>query len=284
MDQTQPSDRRPTVFITGTSSGIGQAAVATFLQAGWNVGATLRSLPADPPANPRLRHYQLDVTDEAAVSAAVEQAIGDFGGLDAVVNNAGYGMVGPFETASQQQIERIFATNVFGVMHVMRAALPHFRSRGRGVIVNITSVGGRLTLPFNSIYHATKFAVEGLTEDMYFELAPFGVRVKLVEPGGVATDFAGRSLDWTASLDEPTYGALMQRSLETAMARAADSYAQPAEIAAVILQAASDGSDRLRYVAGEGGRQLMELHARSSQAEWYRLMQAQWGLDPAARP
>jgi NAD(P)-dependent dehydrogenase (short-subunit alcohol dehydrogenase family) len=185
-----------TVFITGASTGIGRAAVDFFRDKGWNVAATMRtpSDHADLPSE-RVRAFELDVTDPATIKPAVDQALHAFGKIDVLVNNAGYGAFGPFEAATNDQIERQYATNVTGLMFVTREFVPHFREQKSGVIVNISSVAGRATFPFYSLYHGTKWAVEGFSESLNFELAPFGIRVKLVEPGVIKTDFVTRSLD-----------------------------------------------------------------------------------------
>ena len=133
---------------------------------------------------PGVRVYALDVTDDASVRRAVAQARQDFGPLDVLINNAGYGLVGPFETATPEQIQQQFATNVFGVFAVTQAVLPAMRAQKSGVIINITSVGGRTGFPMNSLYHATKFGLDGFSESLWYELAPFGIHVKIVAPAG----------------------------------------------------------------------------------------------------
>ena len=187
-----------TILITGASSGIGLATAKHFQAAGWNVVATMRNPDSVPELQSldRLIVLPLDVTDLSSIQAAVNATLEQFGSLDVLLNNAGYGLVGPMEAVTPAQLERQFATNVYGPIYTMQACLPHFRERKAGLIMNVTSVGGRLALPFNSLYHGTKFALEGLSESLALELAPHGIQVKLIEPGGVRTDFAGRSLDW----------------------------------------------------------------------------------------
>lgn len=149
--------------------------------------------PADGAALAELANVRvlaLDVTDRASIEAAVQQA----GRVDVLINNAGYGVFGPFETASEEVIEKQFSTNVYGVFNVTRAVLPGMREQKSGVILNVSSIGGLITFPLFSLYHATKFALFGFSESLQYELAPFGIRVKVVAPGGVKTDFAGRSL------------------------------------------------------------------------------------------
>ena len=178
-----------TVLITGCSSGIGEATAKYFAAQGWSVAATMRNPAATESFKdvPNVKVVALDVTDKASVEKAVAETLSAFGQIDALVNNAGYGLFGPFELASDEAIARQFKTNVFGLFDVTRAVLPTMRAQHSGVIVNVSSIGGLTTFPMNSLYHATKFALVGFSESLSFELAPFGIQVKIVAPGGVAT-------------------------------------------------------------------------------------------------
>jgi NAD(P)-dependent dehydrogenase (short-subunit alcohol dehydrogenase family) len=213
----------------------------------------------------RLRVVPLDVTDRDSIAAAVQATLAEFGSLDVLLNHAGYGLAGPLEAATPAQIERQFATNVYGPIYTMQACLPHFRANKAGMIINVTSVGGRLTLPFNSLYHGTKFGLEGISESLALELAPLGVQVKLIEPGGVRTDFAGRSLDFTKKEGLTAYGASLQGAMSVFMdpARGTD-YSEPADIAEVIFEAATDGKAQLRYLAGKDAVSMIANRAQIS--------------------
>src|SRR5688500_14549662 len=173
------------VLITGAPSGIGKETAKLFQAKNWKVAATMRSpeKAEDLGRIADVETFRLDVTDTGSITSAVKGAIEKFGRIDAVVNNAGYGLLGPFEAASPEQIERQFETNVFGVFNVCREIIPYFRTQKRGTIVNITSLGGRVAFPFSSLYNATKFAIEGFTESLQYELEAFNIRVKLIEPG-----------------------------------------------------------------------------------------------------
>ena len=268
-----------TVFITGTSTGIGAAAVRLFAQHGWQVAATMRN-PADAKFDdlPTVRVYALDVTDEAAIQHVVKQAHQDFGGLDVLVNNAGYGLVGPFESATGAQIQQQFATNVFGVFSVTRAALPLLRAQQSGVIINIPSVGGRTAFPMNSLYHATKFGLDGFSESLWYELVPFGIRVKVVAPGGVATDFASRSLQMTLDpADEHNPYIPQVRSVLKAFSERGGAASTPEQIAEVIFTAATDGTTQLRYVAGADAQGLLAAKAQMSEADFATMIQKNFG-------
>ena len=174
---------KKTVLITGSSSGIGRAAAKLFQKKGWNVAATMRS-PQKEKELTNLENVicpQLDVMKVETIRQAVEETKQKFGEINAVVNNAGYGLVGPFEAATQEQIQRQFSTNVFGLMNVTGEVIPYFRERKQGIIANIASIGGRVTFPLYSLYHGTKWAVEGFSESLQHELKPFNIKIKIIE-------------------------------------------------------------------------------------------------------
>ena len=257
------TEQAKTVVITGASTGIGRAVAERFAAEGWRVAATMRRPEdhAELGSVEGVTLYRLDVTDREGLTAITKTTIEDLGIPHAVINNAGYGAAGPLETASNDKIDRQIATNLTGLIDVTRAFLPGMRESGRGVFVNVSSVGGVVTLPFFSLYHATKWAVEGLTESLRFELGFFGLQAKIVEPGGVSTDFAGRSLDASDDGSTDVYGPYMNKLFEAASART-DGYSTSAQVADVIFGAATDGTSRLRYVAGQDAEAL--IAARNS--------------------
>lgn len=265
-----------TVFITGTSTGIGASTVRLFAQHGWQVAATMRN-PADAKFDdlPNVRVYALDVTDAAAAPRAVQQAHQDFGGLDVLINNAGYGLAGPFESATEAQIQEQFATNLFGVFAVTRAVLPLLRAQQSGVIINVTSVGGRTAFPMNSLYHATKFGLDGFSESLWYELAPFGIQVKVVAPGGVATDFGSRSLKMTldpADDSNPYVGQV--RNVLAAFNERGGAASTPEQIAQVIYTAATDGTAQLRYIAGADAEGILAAKAKMPEGDFLAMIQS----------
>lgn len=263
-----------TVLITGASAGLGRAVAERFAREGWNVAATMRR-PAEETVlsrRERVACLALDVTDDASVRAAVDEAIARFGTLDVVINNAGYGLWGVFETLSPEQIRRQFDTNVFGVMNVTRAVLPHMRARKAGVIVNVASMGGRITLPLYSPYHATKWAVEGFAESLHYELAHLGIRVKLVEPGVIRTDFYGRSSDTaTPEALPPEYAAYAGKVKEN-LTPNEKSGSSAEDVAATVWKAATDGRKRLRYPVGRDARQLLLLRRLLPDALYFKVV------------
>jgi NAD(P)-dependent dehydrogenase (short-subunit alcohol dehydrogenase family) len=239
-----------TVFITGASSGIGRATAQYFQQQGWNVAASMRApeRAGDWVRQERMLAVPLDVTDLVSIREGLRAAIGRFGAIDVLVNNAGYGLVGPFEATTPEQVERQLATNVTGLMNVTREVLPHFRERRQGVLINVSSMGGRVTFPLYSVYHASKWAVEGFSEALVYELEPFNIRVKIVEPGPIKTDFYDRSIDLVRRDDLTAYDAFVSRTLPN-LQKAGETAPGPEVAARVIFKAATDGSWRLRYPA-----------------------------------
>jgi len=194
---TSPSQQGKVWFITGTSSGFGRLLAEYLLSLGANVVATARrpdtlsDLTTRYPANAQI--LALDVTQPDQVDAAVKDALARFGHIDVLVNNAGYGVTGALEEVSEKEFMPMFETNVFGLIRLTKALLPQFRERRSGNIVNLSSIGGLLGLPGWSMYNATKFAVEGLSEALGAELDPLGIHVTIVEPGPFRTEFLGTS-------------------------------------------------------------------------------------------
>ncbi len=266
-----------TIFITGASTGIGRASALYFRDKGWNVAATMRN-PAEHAdlAAEKVLTCALDVTQPATIRPAMEQALKAFGHIDVLVNNAGYGTFGPFEAATNEQIERQYATNVTGLMYVTREFLPHFRERHSGTIINISSVGGRATFPLFSLYHGTKWAVEGFSESLNFELNPLGIRVKVVEPGSIATDFSTRSLDRLQQPGLDVYDGFVNKFVENwSKGRRAST---PELVAEVIFQAATDGTDQLRYIAGDDAKMVIDTRSKISQEEYYAMIRQRLGM------
>lgn len=249
-------------LVTGSATGLGRNIAEAVLASGDRLVATAR----DPRRledlvkkyGDQVRTAALDVVDESAAQAAVQMAVAAFGRLDVVVNNAGYGDIAPFEQLSSERFKAVVDTNFYGVVNVSRAAIPIMRKQKSGCILQISSVGGRLARPGSSPYHAAKWAVGGFTESLAQEVAPFGVKVCALEPGGMRTNWGVRANQDTPDLlpdYEPSVGAV---------AKALKSYwgheiSDPVKVAQVVLHlAASDrlpahlliGSDAVRF-AGE---------------------------------
>ena len=236
------------VLITGASTGIGNETAKLFQSKNWKVAATMRSpeKATDLQNIADVECIRLDVTDPDSVRSGIQSTLDKFGRIDAVVNNAGFAVVGPFEAASDEQIEQEFQTNVFGVMFMCREILPIFRAQKRGTIINVASVGGRITFPLYSVYHATKWAVEGFSEGLQYEVRDFNIRIKIIEPGPIKTDFYTRSLSIAKKEGLTAYDNFVARAtptLEKAGATAPDGRI----VADAIYEAATDDSWKMRY-------------------------------------
>ena len=249
-----------TILITGASSGIGKKTAVHFSNKGWNVIATMRSPEKESDLNQLDNVFitRLDVTDSESIQSAIKKGIEKFGKIDVLLNNAGYGAYGPLEAFPMENIQRQFNTNVIGLLETTKAILPHMRKNRSGMIVNISSIGGKMTFPLGSLYHGTKFAVEGISEALHFELKPLGIKVKIVEPGMIKTDFAGRSFDFQndESLEE------YREIVNTLMAgfqspELANNASEPEVVAEVIWQAVTDERSTLRYTAGEDAKVIL---------------------------
>jgi len=211
------------ILITGASSGFGKLIARTLVAAGHTVFATMRDADGRNAevarelelgaanASGKLHILELDVTDDASVEAAVSSAVAKAGSLDVVVNNAGVGCGGLAEGFTAAQWQQIFDINVFGVQRVCRAVLPAMRKAGAGLIIQISSVMGRIILPYSAPYTATKYALEGMSETLRYELAPTGVEVSIVEPGGFGTDFASRMMHPEDRAAIESYGELAEK-------------------------------------------------------------------------
>lgn len=268
-----------TILITGSSSGIGKVTAKHFQANGWNVIATMRT-PSKETELTELDNVlvtRLDVTDAASIASAVAEGIARFGKIDVLLNNAGYGAYGPLEVFSMDKIERQFDTNVIGLLAVTKAILPHFRAHKAGTIINVSSIGGQMTFPLGTLYHGTKFAVEGLSEALHYEMETIGVNVKIVEPGAIATDFGGRSFDFVSDESIPEYHALAQK-LMAGWTSGDIQFSPPQVVADVIWEAATDGTNTLRYRAGDDAVHLLNNRKALDDATFIGGIKAQFGL------
>ena len=270
---------KKTIFITGASTGIGRETAKLFHSKDWNVVATMRN-PGNETELSQLDNVlvtKLDVLDLHSIEKAVKESIQKFGKIDVLLNNAGYGAYGPLESFPRENILRQFNTNVIGLLDVTKALLPHFRQNRDGIIINISSVGGKMAFPFGALYHGTKFAVEGISESLSYEVEEFGGKVKIVEPGAIATDFAGRSFDFNNDETLAEYQPLVGKVL--AAVQSMFTSASPASVAAnVIYEAATDGTNQLRYTAGEDAKALIAGRKQADDASFTAGIKAQMGL------
>jgi NAD(P)-dependent dehydrogenase (short-subunit alcohol dehydrogenase family) len=271
---------KKTVLITGTSTGLGRAAVRHFARQGWNVIATMRRPEVDTELSGLGDVFvtRLDVQDRASIAAAIEAGISRFGRIDALVNNAGFGLFGVLESTPREKIQEQFEVNVFGVMDVIRGLLPHFRERKSGLILNVSSGAGVFTLPMLSLYCASKFALEGFSEALSYELSSQNIVVKIIEPGGVvSTNFGKRSAEeasQTRSL--PDYSVFTAQTEKIFAGLRGERLATEEDVAKVIYEAATDGTNRLRYVATKDIEPLVKARRETSELDYIALMRSRF--------
>ena len=268
-----------TILITGASSGIGKETAKLFQSNGWNVIATMRN-PENETELKQLKNVlvtKLDVLDLDTIQNAIKEGIQEYGGIDVLLNNAGYGAYGPLEAFSRDKVLRQFNTNVIGLLDVTQAVLPHFRQNKKGIIINISSIGGKMTFPLGTLYHGTKFAVEGISESLHYEVEQFGGKVKLIEPGMIATDFGGRSFDFNNDENMAEYQKIVG-ALMTALPTMAQNASPASVVAQVIYEAATDGKSQLRYTAGEDAKMVLSHRQQFDDATFIDGIKTQFGL------
>ena len=265
---------KQTVIITGASSGYGRAMAIEFAKNGWNVIATMRS----PEREEELTAFEnilvtaMDVQYPESIRQAICNGLEIFHHIDVLINNAGVGLVGVFESIGPEQIEKQFAVNVFGYMNAIREILPLFRKQGKGMIVNIGSQGGLITFPLMSPYHATKFALEGFTESLSYELASINVKVKLIEPGGANTAFFKNALVPSHPIPEAYSSIVNVTGMSKLFEEFKDRLKTPEQVAEFVYNAVTDDTDRLRYMVGDEMNNLLDAKKALSDQSYVELM------------
>ena len=284
--------------VTGSSTGMGYETSLALARNGFITYATMRNLNkaeniksvATKESLP-IRIKQLDVTDDASVKTALQAISSETGRIDLLVNNAGYALVGALEQTSMEEIKSQFETNFFGAIRVMQAIIPIMRKQRSGKIVNITSMGGRITTPLSSIYHGTKFALEGLSESIQYELEPFGIKIILIEPGTTSSNFM-MNLKMAAATkasghDNHDNNANSQyKQIENNLLEAfnqMENITRPSDVAKTILQAVMSDNPNFRYVVGKDAAMLLEARKNMSDVEFRDLIKKQIGIDRSGR-
>ncbi len=262
-----PLDKHRAVLITGCSTGIGRATADRLARGGWTVYATARRPETIKDlADAGARVLALDVTDEQSMRDAVDAVVDEAGAVSVLVNNAGYGLEGPVEETPMEEVRRQFETNVFGLVQLTQLVLPGMRAQRWGRIVNLSSMGGRMTLPGGGFYHGTKYAVEAISDALRFEVRPFGIAVSLVEPGAVATAFGDTAVATIVATQpsgsEPSEYAAFRALLATKITDAYEGSgskraSSPERIAAVIDKAITSQRPKPRYLVGADARLLV---------------------------
>lgn len=251
-----------TVLVTGASNGIGKETAILFASKGWNVAATMRnpeylSMFTDYQ---NITSYLLDVKDKHMIKACIGEVIRDSGKIDVIVNNAGIYTTNPLETSSEDMIDDVIKTNIKGVIHTTKTILEHFREHKSGTIINVSSIAGRVTFPFQSVYHTSKWAIEGFSESLYYELKPLGIRVKVMEPGMVRTNIYHSVLDLPFDKYPNDYYSRFKKWHAYLINNYKNGYS-PKLDAETIYRAANDNSRKLRYTSDFTTRSVFFLRS-----------------------
>jgi NAD(P)-dependent dehydrogenase (short-subunit alcohol dehydrogenase family) len=281
ISMSSPPDNQGALVavVTGSSSGIGLATSLALARNGYLTYATMRNLAkrnsfesiADKQHLP-IRVVQLDVTDENSIKSAIESILSEAGRIDLLVNNAGYVLTGAFEDIGINEIKALYETNVFGVIRVTQAVLPIMRKQGSGRIINISSGAGRIGYPGGSAYVSSKFALEGLSESMAYEIEQFGIRTVLVEPGFVRTKI-GENLAISKKIQDPNspYSQMMQM-MSSNQERMLENGSDADPVASVVAEAATAKEPNFRYLAGKDVQQMMAAKKSRSDEEFQKMM------------
>ena len=274
--------------VTGSSTGIGYETALALTRNGFYIYATMHKLDGESEQkianitkseNLPLQVIQLDVNNAKSVIDAINRIVKEKGRIDVTVNNAGYALIGAFEETSMDEITAQFETNFFGAIRVMQAVIPIMRKQRSGRIVNITSMGGRIAIPLDSIYHGTKFALEGLSESIQYELEPFGIKIILIEPGAVGSNF-WKNLKMATKISDPNIS--VYRQLENNMSEVLKQMVQntipSSEVSKVILQAVTSDNPQFRYIVGKDAASIIEARGNMSDKEFQNLIKKQFNL------
>jgi len=265
--------------VTGSSSGIGHEIALILARNGFLTYATMRDLQKNSKLksikdeeNLPLEFIQLDVTDENSVRTAVQKIYDDVGRIDMLINNAGYGLTGAFEDLSIDEIKTQFETNFYGLIRTTQAILPIMRKQKSGTIVNMSSGAGRFGFPMGSAYVSTKFAVEGLSESLSYEVEPFGIRVILIEPGMIKTNFSNASIMAKKSIDPNSSYAPLMKNMQTGFNKLLENASSPQLVAQITLDAMTSDKPNLRYLAGKDVEQWVEAKKKMSDEEFHDMI------------
>jgi NAD(P)-dependent dehydrogenase (short-subunit alcohol dehydrogenase family) len=278
---TDEGARQKVAIVTGSSSGIGYATSLMLARKGFYTYASARNIDKSASLQSKanaeslpLKLIQLDVTDDSSVKDALQKIVLEKGRIDVLINNAGYAIFGAFEDLSLDEIKAQFETNFFGVIRVTQHVLPIMRTRqnGGGIIVNVSSINGHIAFPVISAYVSTKFALEGFSESIAYELEPFGIKVILIEPGAIGSNFMkGSVLAKRASDPQSPYSELVQK-VSVKISSQHENATQPEEVAKTIVQAISTEKPEFRYVVGNDAIGLLEARKNMSYSEFQKMI------------
>ena len=270
-----------TILITGCSTGIGRMTAKYFQEKGWNVSATVRKHSdndAELTALENVLVAELDVTKEETIKKAIAETVERFGKIDVLLNNAGYGAYGILEATPERAIRMQFDVNVIGTLLVSKNVIPYMRKEGEGTIINISSMGGKISFPLGTLYHGSKFAVEGMSEALSYELEAIGIKVKIIEPGMINTNFEGTVLkNLNVDPSQTEYAPFLEKVM-AGMQNAGSKSSEPIVVAEKIYEAAMDGKNQLRYIAGADAEQIITARKQLDDDAYMAMMKQQMGL------
>jgi NAD(P)-dependent dehydrogenase (short-subunit alcohol dehydrogenase family) len=281
LKQEEGEEQQKVAIVTGSSSGIGYATSLLLARNGFHTYATMRNIGRSADVQDiaykerlPLEVIQLDVNDDASIRDSIEKVESENERIDVLVNNAGYGLVGAFEDLSVEEIKSQFETNFFGVIRLTQQILPIMRKQKSGTIVNISSGAGRIGFPGMSAYVSSKFALEGLSESMSYELEPFGIKVVIIEPGVIRTNFKKNSVMSKKSLDNSSispYSSIIQK-IDSSISSMVEHATPPEEVAKAILHAAISNNPELRYLVGNDMIMMAETKKSMSDEDFRKMM------------
>lgn len=269
--------KKKVALVTGSSSGIGYETALMLARNGFDTYATMRNTNKSKEIaeitkkeNLPLRVLKLDVTDDKSVDDAINNILNEKKSIEVVVNNAGYGLMGSIEDSSLDEIKAQFETNFFGAIRVMQKVLPIMRKQKTGTIVNVSSIAGRIGFPMGSSYVSSKFALEGLSESMSYELEQFGIRILLIEPGVINTNFAFVTPKKALDTNSP-YSPIMNKMQENLVSTIANG-TSPKEVATIILRAITEDSPERRYLVGNDAFELIDARKNSTDKDFEKII------------
>lgn len=272
-------------LVTGASSGIGRATAIALQSNGYITYATARRPETLTGLQAQGLHtLQLDVTDEASMNKAIHTVEAKHGSVDILINNAGYGEMGPIEEVSMERVQRQFETNVFGLIRMTQLVLPAMRRKGWGRIVNVSSMGGEFTTPLGGMYHATKYAVESISDALRFEVESFGVDVIIVQPGAVRTPLVEATIHSIETSPSSPYAAQVEglRRMSEASVQQGSTILEPEDVASVIVEAIAADQPLTRYKVGALAEQMVATRRTLSDRDWDAMFRQQFGLSELA--
>ena len=273
--------------VTGSSSGIGFETSLTLARNSFYTYATMRKLEEEKSKpltdaakneNLQLQVMELDVDNDKSVTNAINTIVDERKRIDVLVNNAGYALGGALEDTSMNEVKAQFETNFFGAVRVMQAVIPVMRKQRTGKVVNITSMGGRISIPLSAFYHGSKFALEGLSESIQYELEPFGIKIILIEPGAVGSNFwKNIKIAKLSSNTNSLYTQLGNR-MSKAFKEMEQNAIHPSKVAKTILDAVTSDNPQLRYIVGDDAARMMEARKNISDTKFGNLIKKQFGI------